>query len=65
MGAQLSKGGVAVEGKAVADTAGAKTNGQVRFGCWFISTLSFNAHFQRGSCGQRVQGSEYRRVDSA
>lgn len=30
MGAQLSKGGVAVEGKAVADPAVAKTNGQVR-----------------------------------
>lgn len=28
MGAQLSKGGVAVEGKAVADPAAAKTNGQ-------------------------------------
>lgn len=29
MGGQLSKGGVAVEGKAAADTAAAKTNGQV------------------------------------
>ena len=29
MGGQLSKGGVAVEGKVVADPAAAKTNGQV------------------------------------
>lgn len=29
MGAQLSKGGVAVEGKAAADPAAAKANGQV------------------------------------
>lgn len=30
MGAQFSKGGVAVDGKAVDDPAVAKTNGQVR-----------------------------------
>lgn len=29
MGAQLTKGGVAVEGKAAGDSAAAKTNGQV------------------------------------
>lgn len=46
MGAQLSKGGVAVEGKAVADPAAAKTNGQVRTHLGRIHRRS-HTHFYR------------------
>lgn len=38
MGAQLSKGGVAVDGKAAGDSAAAKTNGQVGILTGMLST---------------------------
>lgn len=49
MGAQLAKGGVAAEGKAAADPANAKANGQVSGGglMWSASAGSHmapNAH---------------------
>lgn len=54
MGAQLSKGGVAVEGKAAAaDPAAAKANGQVSKVCLQCLTsvgshMAPNAHCQHG-----------------
>jgi len=53
MGAQLSKGGVAVEGKATADPAAAKANGQVSLGGLMCgasagSHMAPNAHWQHG-----------------
>lgn len=56
MGAQFSKGGVAVEGKAAADPANAKANGQVSdlgLTCPAPagSHMAPNAHWQHGSHG--------------
>lgn len=56
MGAQLAKGGVAAEGKAAADPANAKANGQVSGGglMWSASAGSHmapNAHWQHGYHG--------------
>ncbi len=53
MGAQLSKGGVAVEGKAAADPAAAKANGQVsKVGLTCRASpgshMAPNAHWQHG-----------------
>lgn len=53
MGAQFSKGGVAVEGKAAADPANAKANGQVSdlgLTCPASagSHMAPNAHWQHG-----------------
>lgn len=57
MGAQLSKGGVAVEGKAAADPAAAKANGQVsKTGRASAgSHMAPNAHWQHG-CHGGAQG---------
>ena len=49
MGAQLSKGGVAVDGKAAGDSAAAKTNGQVGI-TLLMGTLS-NRHHTPSSSG--------------
>lgn len=54
MGAQLSKGGVAVEGKAAADPAAAKANGQVGEGGLMEEGgrhMAPNAHWQHGCQG--------------
>lgn len=53
MGAQLSKGGVAVEGKAAADPAAGKANGQVsKLGLTCPASagshMAPNAHWQLG-----------------
>lgn len=60
MGAQLSKGGVAAEGKAAADPAAAKANGQVSKAALTRrasagSHMAHNAHWQHG-CHGRAQG---------
>lgn len=52
MGAQLSKGGVAVEGKAAADPAAAKANGQVsKAGPVRPSHMAPDAHWRHGCRG--------------
>lgn len=56
MGAQLSKGGVAAEGKAAADPAAAKANGQVSKAALTRrasagSHMAHNAHWKHGCHG--------------
>lgn len=66
MGAHLSKGGVAVEGKAAADPAAAKANGQVSEAGLTCpasagSHMAPNAHWQHG-CHGGAQGCDGRRA---